>query len=69
MDLFSNVQDVLGGRPELSASDIPQLVVAEACFREALRLHPPAVQISRDAVHHTVMKVRFVSGVVALQVG
>lgn len=50
-------QSVLGGRSELSASDIPKLVVAEACFREALRLHPPAGQVGRDAAHDTVIKV------------
>jgi cytochrome P450 len=38
---------VLGGRAELAASDIPRLVVAEACFKEALRLHPPVGMINR----------------------
>jgi hypothetical protein len=52
------LQDVLGGRPEITAADIPKLVVAEACFREALRLHPPAPQIGRDAARDTVLKVR-----------
>jgi cytochrome P450 len=49
---------VLGGRSELAASDIPRLVVAEACFKEALRLHPPAGNVGRDAAHDTVIKVR-----------
>jgi hypothetical protein len=38
------LQEVLGGRSELAASDIPKLVVAEACFKEALR--NVAVQLS-----------------------
>jgi hypothetical protein len=52
------LQEVLGGRSELAASDIPKLVVAEACFKEALRLHPPAGNVGRDAAHDTVIKVK-----------
>lgn len=50
-------QEVLGGRAELTAADIPKLVVTEACFKEALRLHPPAAQIGRDAAHDTIIQV------------
>lgn len=51
------MQEVLGGRAELTAADIPKLVVAEACFKEALRLHPPAAQVGRDAAHDTIIQV------------
>jgi hypothetical protein len=42
---------VLGGRAELGLSDLPRLVVAEACFKEALRLHPPVGMINRCVLH------------------
>jgi cytochrome P450 len=42
-----SLQAVLAGRGELSLSDLPRLVVAEACFKEALRLHPPVGMINR----------------------
>jgi hypothetical protein len=38
LHVMLHAQEVLGGRNELAASDIPKLVVAEACFKEALRL-------------------------------
>jgi hypothetical protein len=40
---------VLAGRAELGLSDLPRLVVAEACFKEALRLHPQVGMINRCA--------------------
>jgi cytochrome P450 len=49
---------VLNGRSELTAADVPKLVVTEACFREALRLHPAVVQIPRDAAQDTTLLVR-----------
>eukprot|EP00775_Hariotina_reticulata_P004961 gene4961-5202_t len=52
------IREVLAGRSDMTAADIPKLVVTEACFREALRLHPPAAQIGRDAAHDTVLKER-----------
>ncbi|WIA11150.1 hypothetical protein OEZ85_011289 [Tetradesmus obliquus] len=54
--LRAEIREVLGGRTKLAASDIPRLVVAEACFKEALRLHPPAGNVGRDAAHDTVLK-------------
>ena len=38
---------VLAGRTEPAASDLRKLVVIEAVFREALRLHPPVVARNR----------------------
>lgn len=52
------MQTLLGDRSELSTADIPKLVITEACFRETLRLHPPAGQVGRDAKYDTVVKVR-----------
>ncbi|KAF6264212.1 cytochrome P450 [Scenedesmus sp. NREL 46B-D3] len=54
--LRAEIREVLRGRSQLAAADIPRLVVAEACFKEALRLHPPANNVGRDAAHDTVVK-------------
>lgn len=46
---------VLAGRTEPAASDLRKLVVTEAVFREALRLHPPVVVLTRDASADTTL--------------
>eukprot|EP00877_Chromochloris_zofingiensis_P012868 jgi/Chrzof1/7835/Cz02g38090.t1 len=46
---LDEIKAVMGGRTEPTAQDIPKLQYVEACFREALRLHPAVVQLSRDA--------------------
>jgi len=48
---------VLGDAAEPTADHIPQLAYIEACFREALRLHPPVGAVSRDATVDTIIKV------------
>lgn len=49
-----HAQEVLGGR-EPTANDITKLAYTEACFREALRLHPAVVQLNRDAAVDTTL--------------
>jgi hypothetical protein len=48
---------VLGDAAEPSAEHVPKMVYLEACFREALRLHPAVVAVARDAAADTVIKV------------
>jgi cytochrome P450/NADPH-cytochrome P450 reductase len=44
---------------EPTAADIGKLPYLEACFREALRLHPAVVAINRDAARDTVLLGRY----------
>eukprot|EP00877_Chromochloris_zofingiensis_P012867 jgi/Chrzof1/7834/Cz02g38070.t1 len=46
---LDEIKAVMGDRTEPTAQDIPKLIYMEACFREALRLHPAVTQLSRDA--------------------
>ncbi|KAI8468257.1 MAG: cytochrome P450 [Monoraphidium minutum] len=53
---LAEIQEVLGDAAEPTADHIPKLAYLEACFREALRLHPPVVQLGRDAAADTLIK-------------
>ena len=53
--VVDEARTVLAGRTEPAAADLRRLVVAEAVFREALRLHPPVVVLTRDASADTTL--------------
>jgi cytochrome P450 len=59
---LAEIKAVLGDANEPSAEHIPKLVYLEACFREALRLHPAVTDVSRDAAADTLLKVKAVLG-------
>uniref|UniRef100_A0A7S4QGU7 NADPH--hemoprotein reductase n=1 Tax=Alexandrium monilatum TaxID=311494 RepID=A0A7S4QGU7_9DINO len=52
------VRNVLQGRTEPDADDVPKLQYVEQCFREALRLYSPVTGINRDAAHDTLLQGR-----------
>lgn len=54
--VLAELKAVLGDRFEPTVDDIPKLVYIEACFREALRLHPAVVTVTRDVLHDTTLK-------------
>ena len=43
------VRTVLAGRAEPTYADLSKLPTVEACFKEALRMHPPVGSVARDA--------------------
>ena len=53
--VVDEARSVMAGRTEPAAADLRRLVVAEAVFREALRLHPPVVVLTRDASADTTL--------------
>ncbi|KIY92424.1 cytochrome P450 [Monoraphidium neglectum] len=53
---LAEIRDVLGDATEPTADHIPRLPYLEACFREALRLHPAVTAIARDAAADTLLK-------------
>eukprot|EP00878_Enallax_costatus_P002291 GHUV01002466.1.p1 GENE.GHUV01002466.1~~GHUV01002466.1.p1 ORF type:complete len:1154 (+),score=313.19 GHUV01002466.1:119-3580(+) len=53
---LQEIESVLGDRFEPVADDIPKLFYLEACFREALRLHPAVGTVSRDVNVDTILK-------------
>lgn len=52
---LEEIRRVLNGRTEPSVDDVPKLQYVEQCFREALRLYSPVVQLSRDALYDTLL--------------
>jgi len=52
---LEEVRQVLQGRSEPSADDVPKLQFVEQCFREALRLYSPVTFITRDVAHDTLL--------------
>lgn len=53
---LAEISTVLGERCEPRADDVPKLVYLEACFREALRLHPAVGTVTRDVYADTTLK-------------
>lgn len=51
---------MLGDATEPRAEHIPKLVYVEACFREALRLHPAVAGVGRDAAADTLLKNKWI---------
>ena len=52
---LEEVREVLQGRTEPSADDVPKLQFVEQCFREALRLYSPVTFITRDVAYDTLL--------------
>jgi cytochrome P450 len=50
--LVAELCEVLGDRP-LTVEDVPRLKYAEAVINEAMRLHPPAYILGREAIRDT----------------
>eukprot|EP00775_Hariotina_reticulata_P009541 gene9541-9705_t len=53
---LAELQAVLGDEIEPKVDDVPKLVYIEACFREALRLHPAVGTVQRDVTCDTTLK-------------
>ncbi|KAF8059389.1 cypD [Scenedesmus sp. PABB004] len=53
---LAEIEAVLGDRMEPRVDDVPKLFYLEACFREALRLHPAVGTVTRDVMHDTTLK-------------
>lgn len=56
---LEEIKSVLGDKPEPAAADLAKLVYTEACFLEALRLHPAVTLLTRDATADTLLAGRY----------